>query len=52
MAGPNRWGRGTYAMPNDNTTVYNQRTEVLPEIVDSRKQRILNTINEAKAKKG
>lgn len=52
MAGPNRWGRGTYAMPNDNTTVYNQRTEVLPEIVDSRQQRILNTINEAKAKKG
>lgn len=52
MAGPNRWGRGNYAMPNDNTTVYNQRTEVLPEIVDSRQQRILNTINEAKAKKG
>ena len=50
MAGPNRWGRGNYAMPNDNTTVYNQRTEVLPEIVDSGRQRILNTINEAKAK--
>lgn len=51
MAGPNRWGRGSYSMPTDNTTVYNSRAEALPEIVDTRRQRIMDTINEAKAKK-